>query len=229
MAFVIPRNGVGLCDCGDRIIVLDIDRDRYLELKPELATLVRSGAKGSDLGPSQTDALMQSGLFGAAAGPCPWDCAAITAAERSIVGTEHPYVFGVRFAFRYVVSAAWLAFFHLTVGRCTLRALVDIANAPARAADVSNEAHAAKLGMWLSAFCRAALLFPRASRCLPDALALQRLVTRYAVRSKIVFGVQTDPFQAHCWVQLDGTVLGQSLETVAGFRAILLLPMNTMP
>ncbi|MFT4052957.1 MAG: lasso peptide biosynthesis B2 protein [Novosphingobium sp.] len=224
MAFVIPRNRVGLYDCGDRIIALDIDRDRYLELKPELAALARRGARSLDLEPSQTDALMQSGLFGASERPCSWDCAGVTGAERSIVGNEHPCVLGVRFAVQYVVSAAWLAFFHLSVGRCRLRTLVDIANAPARAASLREEPHSPQLMTCLSAFCRAALLFPRASRCLRDALALQRLVTRYAVRSKIVFGVQTDPFQAHCWVQLDGTVLGQSLETVAGFRAILALP-----
>lgn len=224
MPFVAPCAGVGICDYGDRIVVLDINRDRYLELKPELAGAARRCIEGFELNPTQTRALTSTGLFTVPMKAVDRDGNNRSLPQRAIVGFDQPLVFGIRFVAAYAVALVWLAFFHWSVKRRSLAHLLRIANARARNAPSEPNACLPGLTLCLSAFSRASLLFPRVSRCLPDALALQRLVTRHARCAKIVFGVQIEPFQAHCWVQLEETVLAQGLEVVAGFRPILALP-----
>ncbi|EJU15100.1 hypothetical protein LH128_00422 [Sphingomonas sp. LH128] len=228
MPFIAPRTGVGLCDYEDRFLALDIDRDRYFELKPELTELVRRWLEGFELTFSQTEALTKSGLFGVSQTAGLRHDHDRRLAERAIVGTEAPVEIGVRFVLDYARALVWLAFFHWSMRRRSLRFLLKIANARAqyRAQGTARIPRTFPPGLMicLSAFSRASLLFPRTSRCLPDALALQRLASRHTAYSKIVFGVQADPFQAHCWVQLDKVVLGQGLDVVAGFRPILTSP-----
>ena len=50
-------------------------------------------------------------------------------------------------------------------------------------------------------------LYPRNYLCLFDSLALLEFLSRWNMFPNWVFGVQIDPFEAHCWVQHHNTVL----------------------
>lgn len=64
-------------------------------------------------------------------------------------------------------------------------------------------------------------LFPWDYRCLFDSLALIRFLSRFNLYPDWVFGVQDDPFSAHCWVQAGTQVLNDDLEHVRSYTPIM--------
>ena len=65
------------------------------------------------------------------------------------------------------------------------------------------------------------LLFTAKDACLFDALALSNYLARYRIFATWVFGVQTGPFAAHCWLQHEGVVLNDTPDNVRRYAPIL--------
>lgn len=57
--------------------------------------------------------------------------------------------------------------------------------------------------------------------CLQRAFLLHHHLHRRGHACRWVFGVRTWPFLAHCWLQIDDLVVGDSLSRVGGFTPIL--------
>jgi hypothetical protein len=74
-----------------------------------------------------------------------------------------------------------------------------------------------------SAFATSSLVLREADRCLPRALAAHAACCREGIPSKLVLGVQLDPFRAHAWVQLGTKVLVGDYEQVRLFTPIAVL------
>jgi hypothetical protein len=79
----------------------------------------------------------------------------------------------------------------------------------------------------LTRVCTLALQFdrlrpwvPRSGRCLPSSLLLLKYLRKHGVSASWVFGVQTFPFEAHCWVEYRGVVLNDTLEHSRWFTPI---------
>ena len=64
-------------------------------------------------------------------------------------------------------------------------------------------------------------LYPRPYLCLFDSLALIEFLRHYSLFPKWTFGVMTDPFEAHCWVQNGHVVLNDSLERASRYTPIM--------
>jgi hypothetical protein len=80
---------------------------------------------------------------------------------------------------------------------------------------------AAKL---LEAFARyRVFLFSSKDECLYDSLALLEYLARHGIYPDWVFGVQTRPFAAHCWVQHGDLVLNDTVEHVSGYTPIMVV------
>jgi hypothetical protein len=58
--------------------------------------------------------------------------------------------------------------------------------------------------------------------CLRESLALRWILLRAGCAPRIVFGVQLDPFRAHCWLEAAGVVLNDRYDTVRDFTPILI-------
>lgn len=65
------------------------------------------------------------------------------------------------------------------------------------------------------------LLFGAQDACLFDSLAIVELLARRGIFPTWVFGVQTAPFAAHCWVQDGPVVFNDTPERVRRFTPIL--------
>lgn len=63
--------------------------------------------------------------------------------------------------------------------------------------------------------------YPRRYVCLFDALALLEFLAKREIFPTWVFGVQAQPFGAHCWVQLGDQLLNESTEYAAQFTPIM--------
>lgn len=223
MKAIILKPRVGYCDIGDRLVFLDVDRDRYVMIAPEMEMAVRDVVAGRVVDAKGRDALAATGLF---------------ISSHAAAGSSHPFS-GIRptralcnmderpsdklaFGAHYIAAFLCLAFFHLVARYCPLRMRIFFATYLARLGE--KALLPSKIPALLAAFHSATLLFPRKDRCLPDALALHAYLALCRLRTTIVFGVQLGPFQAHCWVQHGDVVLGQDIETVRAFRPVLALP-----
>lgn len=67
------------------------------------------------------------------------------------------------------------------------------------------------------------LLFAARDACLFDALALSEFLAGYYIYPRWVFGVQARPFAAHCWMQLDGVVLNDTVDHVQRYTPIMVV------
>jgi hypothetical protein len=76
------------------------------------------------------------------------------------------------------------------------------------------------LGM---AFARARTFVPIAPRCLVDSLALYRMALSRSLTPTLVFGVRTNPFAAHCWLQSGAHVLTGTAEEARNYQPILVV------
>lgn len=65
------------------------------------------------------------------------------------------------------------------------------------------------------------LWYPRKYVCLFDSFALLEFLALHHVSATWVFGVAADPFEAHCWLELNGCVLNDRLERVRRFTPIM--------
>ena len=63
--------------------------------------------------------------------------------------------------------------------------------------------------------------FPRNYLCLFDSLALVEFLADYNYFPDWIFGVQGEPFEAHCWVQSGDTVLNDTAEHIRPFTPIM--------
>lgn len=67
------------------------------------------------------------------------------------------------------------------------------------------------------------ILYTAQNACLLDSLTLVRFLALYGIFPDWVFGVKTEPFHAHCWVQQGGHVFNDSPDFVGEFAPILVL------
>jgi hypothetical protein len=70
-------------------------------------------------------------------------------------------------------------------------------------------------------FDRLRWFYPRSYLCLFDSLALVHFLARFQVYPDWVFGVNADPFEAHCWVQAGSVVLNDTVARISGFTPIM--------
>ena len=66
-------------------------------------------------------------------------------------------------------------------------------------------------------------LFSSKNECLYDSLALLEYLARHGIYADWVFGVQTRPFAAHCWVQHGDIVFNDTVEHVSGYTPIMVV------
>lgn len=63
--------------------------------------------------------------------------------------------------------------------------------------------------------------FSARNACLYDSRTLLELLYHHGISPSWVFGVHTEPFQAHCWLQLGDLVVNDAVENVSRFTPIL--------
>ena len=74
-----------------------------------------------------------------------------------------------------------------------------------------------------AAFERTEFLFSPADRCLPRSLAFVAVCNKVGLAPRLIFGVKTNPFVAHCWVQTDERILYDHSPEANLFTPILAL------
>jgi hypothetical protein len=83
--------------------------------------------------------------------------------------------------------------------------------------------HNAPLPSWLPYVLHARFYYPADLICLRDSFMMMNLLLSRGISADWVFGVQADPFQAHCWVQIGDLVINDSFERTNRFTPILVV------
>jgi hypothetical protein len=73
----------------------------------------------------------------------------------------------------------------------------------------------------LSVFGTLRPLFPRSYLCIYDSLALLEFFAIHGLFPTWVFGIQAEPFEAHCWLQQEKVVINDDIYRVKKFNPIM--------
>jgi hypothetical protein len=241
MARYALADHVFLCVSGEHLVLLDLKEDRYWALEASqtagLATLVLGWpVKGAEVA-TEADS------------PSPETLGALEVlqsrgmlVERAPPGKDATPVVAVAPARELMSEAAtspepragnWLTFFTTSAfAKLTLRTWPFervIGRVRRRKQSVREQSGAGALDVerarrLVEAFTRyRVFMFSSKDECLFDSLALIEFLSRYGIHPDWVFGVQTRPFVAHCWVQYGDMVFNDTVEHVSGYTPIMVV------
>ena len=74
-----------------------------------------------------------------------------------------------------------------------------------------------------SAFAATALWYNRTARCLSVSVATMHWLIARGCAATLVMGVKLHPFQAHCWVQVEGNLVNDDVDSVRPFVPIVVV------
>jgi hypothetical protein len=238
--FLSPH--VHVCVAGKQVILLDLERDKYLAVahphpvgrwvrgwpSPQAAPAAAVRDSHAPPGPGPENGLLAKMI---SQGLLVTDPALGKEAEPVVA--DEPKVALVEYDVRARPHAGlkhlWNFFAAYTVAQWSLehRPIKEVVRAARlrkkRTQGVSGLDIATIRGL-VTAFVHLRPLFYTAREaCLLDSLTLTHFLARYGVFPTWVFGVKTDPFYAHCWVQQGDFVFNDSPDFIKGFSPILVV------
>jgi hypothetical protein len=230
---------VFVCVNGEHLVLLDLKEDRYWALEaaqtaglgplvpgwPVKAPEGTAGRAGlSDETTEAIDVLKGRGLLteGIPPGKDATPVTAIKAAKELTSDTETS---------AGPSQGSWLAFFVAsTFAKFALRTwpfervIQRVRHRKQLMASKAGLSDIERTRKLVEAFARyRVFLFSSKNECLHDSLALIEFLARYGIYPDWVFGVQTRPFAAHCWVQQEDVVFNDTVEHVGGYTAIMVV------
>jgi hypothetical protein len=239
MARYALASHVFVCLRDEHLVFLDLKEDRYFALEAALTAGLGSWVSGWPVAtpdggsdakapiPEATDVLevLQGRGLLAATVPPGKDATPVTAVTpvRELTSETEPSTgpgVGSWFTFFMASMLAKMALrtwpFERVIGR--VRRRKELLGARA---DALNVERARKL---VEGYARyRVFLFSSKNECLNDSLSLLEFLARYGIFPNWVFGVQTRPFAAHCWVQHGDIVFNDTVEHVSGYTPIMVV------
>jgi hypothetical protein len=231
------RSHVYMCPVRDGVIFLDLKQDKYFGVgiseSCQLSTLVPGWpapenmpadsprASANSDGISLAESLVKKGVFtcDAAEGkaaelpPVPTPLSALIQGD---LGSRPPIRVGHICAF---LVAAWTS-----AGLLRWRPLEDIVDRVRRRKSRDRRVRSFDreiVPRLVAVFQRLRpFVFTSRNRCLFDSLALIEFLHRYGYHPTWVFGVNSGPFAAHCWLQEGDVSLNSDLESVREYVPI---------
>jgi hypothetical protein len=236
--FLSPH--VHVCVAGKQVILLDLERDKYLALAH--AHPVGRWVRGWPL--PQTEAATHNGMAARVPGPENGLLAKMISQgllvtdpaqgkEAAPVTADRPKVALVEYDLhqrpRATLKQLWNFCAAFAVARWSLqhrpiKEVVQAARLRKKRATGASAVDVAALRELVTAFVHMRPLFYTArDACLLDSVTLTHFLARYGVFPTWVFGVKTEPFYAHCWVQQGDYVFNDTPDFIKGFSPILVV------
>jgi hypothetical protein len=213
------RDGLSFCRIGERSLFLDLVADRYFCLSAPLdrAFSALCGTEPAD--PALASTLVEMGILIAsrdALSPSPCAARSWTTTAKSDPHAR-PSIASI------AMALARRALWSRRVGRRPLAQNVQYLERQKQKGARTGPPPPAAIARIEGAYRRAALIVPTRDRCLATSMALMSALMAQGARADLVLGVKLDPFQAHCWVELDGAVIGDEPDLLRPFSPILVV------
>jgi Transglutaminase-like superfamily len=239
--FLSPH--VHVCVAGKHVVFLDLERDKYLALAhthpvgrwvrgwpvpPPDTTPTLNGADSQPAASGPEDGLLakmiSQGLLvtdppvGKEAAPVVAEPPKLTLVEDDLNVRPRTTFAHLRHLLIAYTAAKW-SLKHRSIRKVVQAAALRKSRAPsASAPDVG------RVRTLVAAFIHLRpLFFTVRNACLLDSLTLVNFLAGYGFFPQWVFGVETDPFYAHCWVQEGDFVFNDTPDYVRGFSPILVV------
>jgi hypothetical protein len=106
----------------------------------------------------------------------------------------------------------------------TMEDTVRYVRARKRCAPTSDTYSKNFLARAISVFvCLRPFVFTSRDQCLLESLVLIEFLSRKGIHPSWVFAVRSNPFSAHCWLQLGSVVLNDTIEHIQSFTPIMVV------
>lgn len=211
--------GVGYGLVGDRAVFLDLRRDRYLALDPQVDAHFRQlRAANEPLLPDgpEGDLLLATGLFRTASLRGRLSPTQASAPRQSLLDeTPHPRAGWIAPVRAWAALKRARALLATTPIHTVVDAIRERRFADPPVGDATFAEEQARL------FHAARALVPVERSCLADALALLDWLGDEAGHAVLVFGVRMEPFGAHCWLQTERLLLTDAHDTIGNFVPVM--------
>lgn len=197
-------------------VFLDVDHDRYFVLPAKEDEIMRRLTRGLPVGPGDTRLLHQALSLDDAASVHDFGCAA---RRRPTIRRIAPPGIG---RMRRSTVRAWasLSRSYLDIN---VRGFVATLSSVRRRLQ-RNDRDDLQVDAVLTAHENLSVHVSSADQCLLRSIALARDLALTDCRCELIFGVKLHPFEAHCWVEVDGDVVAEDPDDVAPFTPILVVP-----
>ncbi len=218
------RENVHFCIADDRTVFLDVLADRYFCLPFHCDMAFQALLHGEEIGGAAREALSpltHAGILlpDISAPPLQVTTAGIRPALDARPRIDRPPTFSG------IIQAIICQL--LASRRLKRKSLADIiAGIRIEQARSSAEPPAGieqAISELVSAFSATAVFFRTADLCLARALAFSMACHRRRITPTIVFGVQLNPFRAHCWVQREDRIILDDLGQAPLFTPIMVV------
>lgn len=216
------RPNLSYCVIDGRAIFLDIDGDRYFRLDDSLEAAFFAYVHAKYVDKAGIDALIEHAILtpGSTSDNRSHRLSPPTRSSLELTSGSGP----IR------MTAILKVFMIVRHTRRQLRtqALKDVLDNLVRYREgsrlnaASSGSHEARILDFAGLFVRSRLYVPfeTSTSCLLDSVALTTYLAGHDVSANIVFGVTSDPFSAHCWVQCGDLVLNDTVGNAAAYTPI---------
>jgi hypothetical protein len=225
-----------ICASGDYYVILDAKQDRYLCLRKhdfhQLEPWMQIDWETSDSVAGVCDEptavarllaarLLSLGILNEGTGR--GNRARIRTpdvpAESLLTAIQSPSLLSSLPHFPAFVAACWRAAYQLR--NRSLYRIIEIHRLRTRRRQRSSELTEALARKLVAFFNKLRPLYPRKPVCLFDSLALLEFFYQFGFTPMLVFGVQAEPFEAHCWIQHGRTVINDTVVRAQAFTPIM--------
>jgi hypothetical protein len=222
MTTMSDQRGLSFCRVGDSCVFLDLAADRYFALSADANEAFLAYLTMGSCAPHAFKALAEAGILTRGDGEQVPACEVQACEARpSRHALPHPSRAPLSQVLRAILQRGRWA---RMLARQPLAACVSLIQSRRMALPLRAKPHPddlavlARLGQ---AYRQAALLWSEYEQCLGTSLALADDAIRIGEPAHLVFGVQTGPFQAHCWVEAHGLLVSERPDRVERFTPIL--------
>jgi len=241
------RDYVFACISGSKVVLLDLKKDKYLEIEDadalQLSRVIARWPRHDNMpthhetrhesaAQNLIDELLKNRLidvFDHPTHPC-FDATGLPIPQREITGmpggTRAPISISDLWTF---VSASANASFNFRFHSLE-RIVNDVASMRADRGELLVKPGEEDFSAAEKAIQKYSQVQPNLwkskDRCLIESLRLIYFLAPRHIFPVWVFGVSTDPFFAHCWLQLGDAVLNETVETVNGCTPIMAIRMT---
>ena len=226
MAYIV-RKGLHYCCVGERIVFMDLRSDSYFMLMGTSDKAFRAYLADSEINDKDLEVLRARGILlesdpteteqPALDVPVPQRSASEISLAQETAGLK------IIFEVARLVYTTRRALRTRNIGEL-LDAHVDCCRGTERQVDVT------RMDSDPDTFARAAGQYRHARRfipiehsCLLDSLALDRFLAKRGLESRLVFGVNAEPFSAHAWLQAGDMALNETVSYARMHTPILVL------
>jgi hypothetical protein len=219
--YLMVKAAAGHALAGDRSVFFDVDADRYVAAGADASRVLVSVSEGEAATSADLACLapfLRAGLLVESQSSAPWPV--LTSPPHREWSLSQPDARGNLVDIPRVLWSIESARRRLR-GRPLRDLLSRATDVRAVSRRVPRDAAERIINRLLSAFRSSQQVLPSLDQCLPRSLALATLLSRRGIAVQLCFGVALPPFAAHCWVERDGVVLGDSVDVVRNFVPIL--------